>query len=605
MCVLLVCRLVDMFYWQAKLRGRQYDVDGPLFRFVIVRFLTAISLGVYSVLFFSSMDIVELAATIVIMSAMAGGSATILAANKALSLSYAAILLVPLSLMCLVSTEYYQNVFGVLGLIFVFVMFSSAKVSSQFVLDSIFIKNQHADLLDELEKKNAEIAASNVNLEEKVKRRTQEILTISRLDPLTKLFNRNAFSESLKSLIATAEKEQKPLALLFIDLDGFKGINDAHGHATGDDVLTSVAHRLYVQAQNHEYLCRWGGDEFLIALHHRTAIEAKEFATKLIHLLSQPIRVNTNSLQVGATVGIAMYPQHSTNERELIELADTAMYAQKQTAKSDVCIFNQQMRESILREQRLKDGLSHALENKEMFVTYQPVIDSQTGKVCFCEALLRWNLDGELISPEEFIPIAEQNGYIHSIGSWVLQQACKEATHWTFDSTVNLSVNVSVAQLMHNNMVGVVESVLKESQFPAENLHLEITESIFVEDIDLAIQKIKALQKLNIKVSVDDFGTGFSSLSLLQLIAADVVKIDKNFIATMDKGGEAIIQATQHMAKELGYSVVAEGVETKVQADALTSMGIQSLQGFYFSKPMPQEELVQWHQTYLQLHKTG
>lgn len=601
MCSLFLFRSWDMYHWQTQLKDKNYDASKPMIRFKIGRYLTALSLSVYSVMFFDSMDMIELACTIVIMSSMAGGAATVLAADKALALSYAAILLTPLSLLCLFSIEDYQNIFGVLGLIFVGVMFSSAKLSSRFTLDSILLKNQHADLLIEMETKNAEIAESNISLEKKVELRTQEILTISRMDPLTKLFNRSAFSESLKSLISNAKSENKKLALLFIDLDGFKGINDAHGHGIGDQVLTSIAHRLYTQAQNHEYLCRWGGDEFLIALQNRDESEAKAFSKKLINLLSLPIRVDLNTLKVGATIGIAMYPEHSTNENQLIELADTAMYAQKQTAKSDVSIFNQKMRASIIRENLLKDGLSHALENQEMYVAYQPVVNSQTGQVCFCEALLRWKLNGELIPPDEFIPIAEQNGFIHSIGTWVLQQACKEAMLWAFDKTVNLSVNVSVAQLMHTDVVSTVETVLQDSGFPAENLHIEITESIFVEDIQFAIKQIKALQALKIKVSVDDFGTGFSSLSLLQSLSADVVKIDKNFIASMGEGGRAIIQATQHMAAELGYTVVAEGVETKAQADALTLMGIQSLQGFYFSKPMPRDELVAWHVKYQKL----
>jgi diguanylate cyclase (GGDEF)-like protein len=602
MCSLFLFRFLDMYHWQTQLKGENYDAAKPMIRFKLGRYLTALSLSAYSVLFFDSMDMIELTCTIVIMSAMAGGAATVLAANKALALSYAVILLTPLSLLCLFSVEEYRNIFGVLGLIFVGVMVSSAKLSSRFTSDSILLKNQHADLLIEMEIKNAEIAESNISLEKKVELRTQEILAISRMDPLTKLFNRSAFSESLKSLIANAKSGNNKLALLFIDLDGFKGINDAHGHGIGDQVLTSIAHRLYMQAQNHEYLCRWGGDEFLIALQNRNELEAIEFSTKLINLLSQPIRVDQNSLNVGATVGIAMYPEHSTNERELIELADTAMYAQKQTAKSDVRVFNEQMRASIIRENFLKDGLRKALEKQQMYVAYQPVVNSQTGQVCFCEALLRWRLNGELIPPDEFIPIAEQNGFIHTIGTWVLQQACKDATQWAFDNTVDLSVNVSVSQLMHNSIVETVENALQDSGFPAENLHIEITESIFVEDIKLAIKQIKALQALKVKVSVDDFGTGFSSLSLLQSLSADVVKIDKNFIASMGEGGTAIIQATQHMAKEFGYRVVAEGVETKAQADALTLMGIESLQGYYFSKPIPKEELVAWHQGHLQAH---
>jgi EAL domain-containing protein (putative c-di-GMP-specific phosphodiesterase class I) len=220
--------------------------------------------------------------------------------------------------------------------------------------------------------------------------------------------------------------------------------------------------------------------------------------------------------------------------------------------------------------------------------------------VGFCEALLRWDLQGESISPTEFIPLAEQYGLIHSIGAWVLHQSCQLAANWSFDDTVKVSVNVSVAQLMCGDLVDIVKSALEKSGLAASNLHIEITESIFAEDIDFVLEQMQALQALNIKISVDDFGTGFSSLALLQSLSADVVKIDRSFIATIDQGGKAIIQATQYMAKELGYSVVAEGIETKDQAVTLSAMGIGSLQGFYFSKPMKAEELDQWHKTFKQ-----
>jgi EAL domain-containing protein (putative c-di-GMP-specific phosphodiesterase class I) len=231
-----------------------------------------------------------------------------------------------------------------------------------------------------------------------------------------------------------------------------------------------------------------------------------------------------------------MYPEHGTNEVQLITLADTAMYVQKQTAKSDVCVFTEQMRDTLHRQIKLKEGLALALKNDEFHVVFQPVIDSKSGEVGFCEALLRWDLNGESISPNEFIPVAEQHGLIHSIGAWVLQQSCQQAANWSFDQTVHLSVNVSVAQLMHGDLVSVVESALSQSEFAAKNLHIEITESIFAEDIEYVLEQMKALQALDIKVSVDDFGTGFSSLALLQSLSADVVKIDRSFIESIDKG---------------------------------------------------------------------
>ena len=587
-----------MRYWQKELNGHEYNANKPMLRFEINRYLTAFTLSAYSVIFFNSMDLIELACTIIIMSSMAGGAATILAANKGLSLSYAFILLTPLSILCLLSAEYYQHILGVLGLIFVAIMFSSAKRAHQFTTESLLIKNQHADLLIKISLKNKEISEINASLEEKVKKRTEQIFELSNIDPLTKLCNGVAFSENLKLLIDYSKLYDKKLAVLFIDLDGFKGINDSYGRAIGDKVLIETTRRLHSLAEQSQYLCRWGGDEFVITLPDSDAAESQAFAKLLITLLSQPIKIEHHLLTISATVGITMYPEHATDEVQLITLADTAMYVQKQIAKSHACMFTEQIKEALQRSLQLKNGLTQALKNKELSMVFQPVIDSKSGGIGFCEALLRWQLNGEPISPAEFIPIAEQHGLIHSIGAWVLQESCEIAANWSFDSTVDLSVNVSVAQLMQGDLVSIVESALYRSGFPAKNLHIEITESLFAEDLNYVLEQIKALQALDIKISVDDFGTGFSSLALLQSLSADVVKIDQTFIASIEQGGKAIIQATQHMASELGYTVVAEGVETKAQADVLSDMGVENLQGFYFSKPMKETELAAWHKAF-------
>ena len=294
-----------------------------------------------------------------------------------------------------------------------------------------------------------------------------------------------------------------------------------------------------------------------------------------------------------------MFPDHGSDQEHLITLADTAMYVQKQTAKSDVCVFTEKMRETLNRDIMLKEGLAQAIKRKELFMVFQPVINSQSGKVGFCEALLRWELNGELVSPGEFIPIAEQHGLIHSIGAWVLRESCHIAANWSFDKTVYVSVNVSVEQVIQGDLVSIVNDALHSSGLPAKNLHIEITESIFAESLDYVLEQIKALQALDIKISLDDFGTGFSSLAVLQSLSADVVKIDQSFISSIDQGGKAIIKATQYLANELGYTVVAEGVETKTQADTLSAMGIESLQGFYFSKPMKVDKLASWHKEFM------
>lgn len=587
-----------MRYWQKKLEGKEYNAAKPMFRFEVSRYATAFSLSAYSVIFFDSMEVIELACTIVILSAMAGGAATVLAAHKRLVLSYPFILLLPTSILGLFSPEHYKNIFGILGLVFVSVIYLSAKRAYLFTTESILIKNQHADLLKQMELKNQEVSEVNTNLEEKVKQRTEQIFELSNVDPLTKLFNRVAFSNHLKKLIKSSKQKKKKLAVLFIDLDGFKSINDAHGHSIGDKVLVETARRLRSLIEEQQCLCRWGGDEFLITLPDSQVDEARKFARLLISLISQPIKIENHELQVGATIGISICPDHGVDDEELVTLADMAMYVQKQTAKSDVCVFTKQMREALNREIKLIEGLSQAIQNDELFLVFQPVIDSQSGRVTFCEALLRWELNGEFISPSEFIPIAEQHGLIHSIGSWVLHESCQIAANWPFEKNVYVSVNVSVAQVMQGDLVSIVKSALSASGLSEQNLHIEITESIFAEDINYVLEQIKALQALDIKISLDDFGTGFSSLAVLQSLSADVVKIDQSFISSIDQGGKAIIKATQYMANELGYTVVAEGVETKVQADALSEMGIESLQGFYFSKPMKAEKLAEWHIEY-------
>ncbi|WP_284215969.1 putative bifunctional diguanylate cyclase/phosphodiesterase [Agaribacter marinus] len=590
-----ILRFWDMRYWQKVLRGSEYDTSKPLLRFKIFRYLTSFILSAYPMLFLGSMDVIELAVTIVVISALAGGGATILAADKGLACSYAFILLTPFSIVCLFSPESYQNIFGVLAIIFAAVMFSSAKSAHEFTADSILIKHQHTDLLAQLELKNNEISETNANLETKIKKRTEKILELSNIDPLTKLFNRNAFSYNLTLLIDSCQLAKSELAVLFIDLDGFKSINDSHGHHIGDQVLVEIAARLNKQIKQQQCLCRWGGDEFLIVLQDIDVNNAYNFAKALITILSQPIHVDHHELVVGATIGIAMYPEHGTDGEHLVALSDRAMYVQKQTAKSDVRIFTERMRASLSREIKLKDGLTHAIKNEQLFVVFQPVICSKSKDVSFCEALLRWRLNGDVISPSEFIPVAEQHGLIHSIGAWVLHKSCEMAANWTFDKAVELSVNVSVSQLMRGDLVSTVKSALAQSGFPAKNLHIEMTESIFAEDIEYVLRQIKTLQSIGIKVSIDDFGTGFSSLALLQSLSADVVKIDRRFIESMNQGGKAIIQATQHMASELGYSVVAEGVETPEQARILSAMGIECLQGFFFSKPMKIDELAEWH----------
>ena len=597
---ILIFRLLDSVYWYKNLKGKNYLPSKPKLRFISGVACSGLMWAIYSIVVYKYVDIIELATIIILFSALAGGGATVLSGNKKLAIYYTTILLLPLSILMLLSDDHNYNILGLLGVLFTLVLVAASVRSSNFTASTIDLKTRNELLVKEMELKNKQISEVNRVLEAKVDARTREIFALSNIDPLTGLYNRTAFSRSLDEILTQCHQDERNLALLFVDLDGFKSVNDTQGHAIGDKVLIAIAQRLVLIAKGPAHICRWGGDEFIIVIEDVSSDEAIEFGRDVIKSLSQKIQVGMSKVSVGATIGVAMYPEHGKKESELISLADTAMYVQKAISKSDVRVFSQEMRKTQVREQELKEGLAAALSKKEFHLVYQPVINNNSKEVSFCEVLLRWNLNGLLIPPQEFIPIAEQYGFIHEIGEWVLQTACTEAGSWAFDDSVDLSVNVSVAQLIRSDFINVVQKVLSRSGFPGSKLHLEITESLFASNMEIMQKQVKALQELGIKVSVDDFGTGFSSLSQLQSLSADIVKIDRSFVASMGVGGQAVIQATQYMANELGYSVVAEGVETKEQAEELSNIGINCSQGFYFSHPMTVAELPEWFEEFKQ-----
>lgn len=453
--------------------------------------------------------------------------------------------------------------------------------------------NENADLLIQMEKEKQAVHEANNNLEEKVKRRTEKIYELSNIDPLTGLFNRKAFLKDLDIYFADAMKKKYPIALLFVDLDGFKQINDSLGHSVGDEILQLTAERIVHTVGNKQKICRWGGDEFLVALPEYNADEGEKFAKALIACLSEPLHFDHNVLSVGATVGIAMYPTHSESAEEIIRLADTAMFVQKKTQKSTVRMFSRDMKEALRRERRLRDGLTLAVGNKQFTLQYQPIVEAGSKKIVVLEALLRWNFQSESVGPAEFIPIAEQYGIINKIGGWVLEKACLDLAHASDLEDCGVSINVSVIQLMQSSFLNDLKFALRESDLSAKRVHLEITESMFAQDLALLKFQIEKIQAMGVRVSIDDFGTGFSSLSQLQNLGVDTVKIDRSFVRDIDQGGLAIIQATLHIAKQLGCEVVAEGIETKEQYEQLLSIGVKYMQGYYFAMPQNIDSLSQ------------
>ena len=571
MCVLTL-RIIDVGLFLKAQNSRQpYNTHSYLNRFAIGCISTAVSWCGYALWFHSTSSTVEVTTTIAILSALAGGSANLLSGSRFTAVLYSFTLLAPYSFLLALSNDHYQHVLGLLGLTFATIMIASSYKSATFTHSAIKLKNQNRELLNEMENK--------------VEQRTEEIYRLSNTDPLTNLLNRTAFLKNANKQLADNPKE--PFALLFVDLDGFKQINDSLGHKVGDKVLKEIALRISNVCNQQLYKCRWGGDEFLILATYQNQAELIEFANKVLQSISAEHETYKYQKWVSATIGMAMYPEHGSDLNTLIRSADIAMYHQKRMAKGNINIYNDSLKLKQEREYLLSQRLASAIEENSLRLVFQPIVDSKTSKVTSFESLLRWQLDGENIFPDEFITIAEQYGLITQMGLWVIEQACIQANKFNHLPTkIAVSVNVSVIQLQDPNFVTKVLKIVNNHQVEPKDLHIEITESVFAEDKLTFLTAVKALQKQGFCISIDDFGTGYSSLSSMLDIGVDIVKIDRSFIQNMDKRGLSIIHAIVQMASSLDFTVVAEGVETIEQANTLTNIGVSHLQGYYFSKPM-------------------
>jgi len=574
MTTLLAIRMLDVINWKTNLQHIEFDGKKSINRFISGVYPTAIMWSVYLTYIATHNSGFELTTTIITVSGIAGGSSMVLAAHKRTAMFYAFILPFPASITLLLSGEESIQLLGLLAVFFSVTMLISSKKSADFTARAVFLKNENENLLH--------------HMEDQVEQRTQRIYELSNLDPLTLLFNRTAFLSNLKSVIDTSNK---PLALLFIDLDGFKQINDSFGHKAGDEILRKTADRLKKSTQNEQLLCRWGGDEFLIAMTDVSETIAVGKAKQLIKNLSNPHTIDNSVLSVGATIGISLFPDHGTSEERLINTADMAMYYQKKIARSSVSVFSKEMEKIYSHEQYLKNELANAIDKQQLRLVFQPLVLADNKKVASFEALLRWQLDGEEIPPEEFTLIAEKYGLINKIGAWVILNACLQASQWDIEKKLAVCVNVSVVQLHDEHFIDMIDHALSTSSLSSELLHIEITESVFASDVSIISKQIKRLQSRGVKVAIDDFGTGFSSLSVIQDLAVDLVKIDRLFVEKLNENGSAIISAVMHIASSLDFLVIAEGVENEVQAQALSKLGVHYLQGYHYSKPIEIEDI--------------
>ncbi|MCB2183600.1 MAG: EAL domain-containing protein [Desulfobulbaceae bacterium] len=444
----------------------------------------------------------------------------------------------------------------------------------------------------------------------------EKIYDLAYFDELTGLPNRKLFREHVGQTLFVARREGKKVALLYLDLDRFKRINDTLGHSAGDHLLKKISAVLSesirssdilaksdLAAQSHLAVSRLGGDEFTIML---TGLaeekDAARVAQRILNVLREPMLIAGQEIYISCSIGIASYPEDGEDAEVLLKNAEVAMYHGKESGRNTFQFFSGQMTDQALERLSLETALKKAIERSELVLYYQPQIDLSSGKTCGLEALVRWNHpDLGMVSPGKFIPLAEESGLIVPIGEWVMQKACEQMCEWQRQGflPVRMGVNISSHQFRLGDLVATVRNVLKSTGLESRYLELELTESAIMKNVDKVIDILNELKKIGVNLSVDDFGTGYSSMSYLKRFPLNTLKIDRSFVMdiTTDPNDAAIIKAIIALSKSLGLKTIAEGVETEEQLEFLKVGQCDEIQGFFISRPLPADEVKRFLRT--------
>jgi len=415
-------------------------------------------------------------------------------------------------------------------------------------------------------------------------------------DFLTGLPNRMLFSDRVGQAISAAPRHRNKVAVLFLDLDGFKRINDSLGHSTGDKLLRSIAQRLVDCVRGSDTVCRQGGDEFIVLLSEVQHLEdAALTARRMLRAVAEAHTVEEHELHVTASIGVSVYPDDGNDAETLVKNADTAMYQAKEKGRRGYQFFKQSMNERAVERQLIEEGLRRALERNEFTLHYQPKVDLATGAIAGAEALIRWtHLTLGPVAPARFISVAEDSGLIADIGAWVMRESCRQVQAWIANGlpATAISVNVSAMEFRDESFLRGLFAMLDETCFDPRLLEIEVTESVLMKRADAAATVLQAVRRRGIRVALDDFGTGYSSLSYLRRFPVDALKIDQSFIRQISARGEdtAIVTAVIAMARSLNMRVVAEGVESQEELQFLRAHRCDEAQGYYFSPPVPADQ---------------
>ena len=427
----------------------------------------------------------------------------------------------------------------------------------------------------------------------------ENLIKQANFDALTGLPNRVLLLDRLSHAIKMAHREGHMVAVMFVDLDRFKHVNDSFGHAAGDRLLLEVSARLDQAVRESDTVGRLGGDEFLVILDVvDDPMEPETISERILQILAKPFLIDNHEFFIGASIGISIYPTDSHTPEELMRNADSAMYKSKESGRNSFTFYTQELNEKAKRRVKMEAKLQHAIENNELYLVYQPKICARTEEVVGAEALLRWrNPELGQVAPSEFIPLAEECGLIVAIGEWVLEAACHDLMAWQrrFEQKIQIAINVSSRQFQSRALLDTLRRTLSNTNAPAELLKLEITESLLMADAPELVPMLDDIKALGVELSLDDFGTGYSSLSYLKRFPFDELKIDRSFVAdiTTDPEDAALCEAIIAIAKTLDMDVVGEGVETTEQMEFLRAHGVDLIQGYYYSRPLTCEEFTQ------------
>ena len=459
-----------------------------------------------------------------------------------------------------------------------------------------FRSREMAELNNDLTDARERLTAANANLEQQIEERTQELNYQATHDMLTGLGNRYYFSRKVSEALKEQSDEQAGFAVYLLDLDRFKEVNDGLGHLAGDHVLRVIAARIANACGDQVICARWGGDEFVILERLDVAeVEVEEFATQLVEELRKPIDLDSGPVSLGASVGIALCPEHGKTAEQLLEHADIAVYRAK-SRKTGVSVYDEQWGHEATERLQLVQALGYAIDHDQIDIAMQPFVSVEDGSLTGFEALARWHdkVRNVAISPGTFIPLAEESGLMPAMGRMILRKACQTLMKEVPESDLRVAVNISVMQLRQPDFVDDVVSTLAAASMPASRLELELTESVFAGDVLQIRQVLSTLRNLGVRISIDDFGTGYSSISYLRDFPLDTLKIDQSFVAGLRSGGEGLFSSIVSLAHGLKLSVIVEGVENRHDLDKVLSLGGEEIQGYFFARPIESGKLGEW-----------